>query len=250
MIRIVEGVYPHAIVEGNPGRSHVRSTEGIRTVGGAAGCYFRCGEAHHSQIWNVHVGGVRTVHCDIPVASSRRQPARSAESGYEDAAIRLTFVVERQGAVGVRLAVFSLIPAPQVKSAGDSADGFHVNCALRVHSHAGLDGLARPRRQTQTLIGGVIRRPRTNVRHHRLTVRAVVLAGWIAGGSSHSHIDSNREIGNSGRRAQPDSIPQKVPVGRGYGKYRDSRWGIDCAVAYEQEGAASRSLTVCGYLGE
>jgi len=69
-------------------------------------------------------------------------------------------------------------------------------------------------------------------------------------GSSHSHIDSNREIGNSGRRAEPDSIPQKVPVGRGYGKYRDSRWGIDCAVAYEQEGAASRSLTVCGYLGE
>jgi len=55
VIRIVEGIYPHAIVEGNPGRSQIRSAEGIRAIGGLAGGNFRCGEADHGQIWNIHV---------------------------------------------------------------------------------------------------------------------------------------------------------------------------------------------------
>src|SRR6266487_2278756 len=138
------------------------------------------------------------------------------------AAVRLTFVLERQGSVSVRPAVCSLIPAPQVKTAGDSADGFDVDCALRVHSHAGLDSLSCSRGQAQTLIGGVLRGSRPNVRCDRLTIRAVVLTGRVAGGSSLSHIDSNRVIGDSGRRVELDSIPQKVPVGRGYDKYRNS----------------------------
>src|SRR5207248_407388 len=83
-----------------------------------------------------------------------------------------------------------------------------------------------------------------------MTIRAVVLTGWIARNSRHSHVDSNLEIGDSGRRVEPDGLPQKVPIRRGYGKYRDSRGGGDCSVTYEQQADASRSLTVCGYLGE
>jgi hypothetical protein len=77
-----------------------------------------------------------------------------------------------------------------------------------------------------------------------------VLAGGVAGGSSFSHIDSNREVGNPGRRVEPDIIPQKVSVARRYDKYWDCRWRGDCAVAYEQKGNTSRSLTVRSYLGE
>src|SRR5437773_11688761 len=172
-------------------------------------------------MWNVHVRGVRSVYGNITVAASRRQSTGSAKRGYEQAAIRLTFVLERQASVRVRAAVSSLIPAPQVKTAGDSADGLDVDCALRVHSHAGLDSLSCSRGQAQTLIGGVLRGSRPNVRCDRLTIRAVVLTGRVAGGSSLSHIDSNLEIGDSGRRVELDSIPQKVPVGRGYDKYRD-----------------------------
>src|SRR5207253_10290606 len=36
----------------------------------------------------------------------------------------------------------------------------------------------------------------------------------------------------------------------GHSKYRDSGWGVNCTVAYEQESDASRSLTVRGYLAE
>ena len=57
-------------------------------------------------------------------------------------------------------------------------------------------------------------------------------------------------IGNASRRVEPDSIAQKVSVGGGHSKYRDSGWGVNCTVAYEQESDASRSLTVRGYLAE
>src|SRR5260370_31598463 len=45
-------------------------------------------------------------------------------------------------------------------------------------------------------------------------------------------------------------MPQKVPVGRGYDKYRYRRWGGDCTVTYEEESDALGGLTVRGYLGE
>src|SRR5207237_3589234 len=48
VVWIVQSVYPHAIVERNPGRGHVRSTEAIGAVGGTAGCNLRRGEADHS----------------------------------------------------------------------------------------------------------------------------------------------------------------------------------------------------------
>src|SRR4029077_16755710 len=110
---------------------------------------------------------------------------------------RLTFVLERQGPVGVRPAVRSLIPAPEIQAPRDSADGLDVDGALRVHSHAGLDGLACPGGQTQTLIGCVIRGSRTDERRYRLTIGAVVLTGGIGGDYRHSHIDSNLGIGDS-----------------------------------------------------
>src|SRR5260370_22783619 len=164
--------------------------------------------------------GVRSIHGNVPVASSRRQPAGRAKRGYEQAAIRLTFIFERQRSVSVRSAVCGFIPAPQVKTAGDSADRFDVDCALRVHSHAGLDGLPCSRGQTETFVGIVIRGSRTDVCRDSLTIRAVVLTGRVGRWSSHSYIDSDGVIGNSGR-VELDSIPQKVSVGRGYDKHRD-----------------------------
>src|SRR5437879_10057871 len=77
-----------------------------------------------------------------------------------------------------------------------------------------------------------------------------MLSGWIAGWNGRSRIDSNRVIGNSGRCVEHDGIPQKVAVGGGYDKYRDSRWGGGCTVAYEQERNAPRHLTIRGYLAE
>src|SRR5258705_11930313 len=125
------------------------------------------------------------------MASSGRKPTRTAKRGYEHAAIRLTLVLEGQGSVSVRAAVCSLIPAPQVKTAGDSADGLDVDVALRIHSHAGLDRLARARGQAQALIRCVLRGSRTNVCGHALTIRAVALTGGVAGGSRLSYIDSD-----------------------------------------------------------
>src|SRR5207248_1323409 len=148
------------------------------------------------------------------------------------------------------LAVFSLIPTPQIKPARDSAYGLDIDCALRVHDHAGLDSLTCPRRQTQTFIGGVSRGSRTNVCSDRLTIRAVVLAGGIAGGSSLGHIDSNRIVGDSSRRVVPDSIPQKVSIGGGNDKYRNSGWGVHCAVTYEEESNAAGRLTAPRYLAD
>src|SRR5258708_27861949 len=224
---------PNAFVEGNRGGGRIRSTEPVRTVGGVAACNFRCGEADHSYIGSVRVRGVGTVHCDVAIASARREPARTAKRGYEHAAIGLTLVLERQRSVSIRPGVRSLIPAPHVKTAGDSADGLDVDCPLRVHSHAGLDRLSCPGGQTETLIGIVLRGSRTNACRDSLTIRAVVLAGRVGWRSSHSHIDSDRVIGNAGRRVEPGGVPQKVPVGRGYNKYRDRRWGGDGTVTSE-----------------
>ena len=112
VIGIVQGIYPHAIVEGNPGSGRIRSAESIRAVSGVAACNLRCCEADHGQIWNVQVEWVRTVHRDVAIASARRQPARGAKSGYEDAAIRLTFVFKRQSSVRVRSTIGCLVPAP------------------------------------------------------------------------------------------------------------------------------------------
>jgi hypothetical protein len=186
-----------------------------------AACNFRSAKAYDSKIGSVRVRGVRIVYGNVSGASSGRKPARTAKWGYEHAAIGLAFVLEGQRSVGVRPAVGSFIPAPQVKAAGDSADGLDVDAALRVHSHAGLDCLSCSCGQTQTLIGGVLRGSRANVRCDRLTIRAVVLTGGIGGGNCHSYIDSDRVIGNSGGRVVPNIIPQKVSVGRGYDKYRD-----------------------------
>ena len=143
-----------------------------------------------------------------------------------------------------------MIPTPQIKPARDSAYGLDIDCALRVHDHAGLDSLTCPRRQTQTFIGGVSRGSRANVCSDRLTIRAVVLAGGVAGGSSLGHIDSNRIVGDSSRRVVPDSIPQKVSIGGGNDKYRNSGWGVHCAVTYEEESNAAGRLTVRRYLAE
>ena len=77
-----------------------------------------------------------------------------------------------------------------------------------------------------------------------------MLASGVGGGNVHSHIDSDRVIGDAGRRAKSDIAAQKVPVGRRYDKHRYSRWGGDSTVAYEQEGDAPRHLTVRGYLAE
>src|SRR5439155_23236753 len=48
VIGIVQGIDPHAIVEGNPGGGWVWSAEGIRAVSGVAACNFRRCEADHS----------------------------------------------------------------------------------------------------------------------------------------------------------------------------------------------------------
>src|SRR5206468_10274230 len=117
--------------------------------------------------------------------------------------------------VSVRAAVCSLIPAPQVKTAGDSADGLDVDCALRVHSHAGLDSLSCSRGQAQTLIEGVLRGSRPNVRCDRLTIRAVVLTGRVAGGGSLGPIIRIREMGVSGGGVDLAIIRKKAPVARG-----------------------------------
>src|ERR1700688_448353 len=180
---MVEAREPHSIVEWHSGRGGVRSTEGIRTIGGVAACNFRRGKADHRQIWNVGVRWVGIVYGDVAIASSWRHPTRTAKRSYEHTAIRLTFILERQRPVSVRPAVCSLIPAPQIKTAGHSADGLDVDIALRIHRHAGLDRLSCPRGQTETLIGRVICSPRTNVCRHRLTGRAVVLAGRVGGWS-------------------------------------------------------------------
>src|SRR5438552_3681121 len=112
MIRIVQGIDPHAIVEGNPGGDRIRSAEGIRAVSGAAACNFRCCQADHGQIWNVQVEWVSTVYRDVAIASARCHPARGAKRGYEDAAIRLTLVFKRHSSVRVRSTVRGLVPAP------------------------------------------------------------------------------------------------------------------------------------------
>src|SRR5260370_7413236 len=87
---------------------------------------------------------------------------------------------------------------------------------LRVHSHAGLDGLSCPRGQTETFVGIVIRGSRTNIRRDSLTVRAVVLTGRVGGRNGHSHMDSYREIENPARSVKPYSLPPKVPVAHLY----------------------------------
>src|SRR5207244_13314867 len=97
---------------------------------------------------SVEVRRVGSVHGYAAIAASPRHPALSARRGYEHAAVRLTFVLERQGSVSVRPAICCLIPAPQIKTAGDSADGLDVDCALGVHSHAGFDSLSCSRGQT------------------------------------------------------------------------------------------------------
>src|SRR5260370_19635960 len=167
---------------------------------------------------NVRVRGVRVVHGNVPIASSWRKPARTANRCYNHAAIGLAFVLERQGSISVRSAVGSLIPTPQIKTTGNSADRLDVDVALRVHGHAGLDSLACSRGQTQTLIGSVFRGSRTNVCRNSLTVRAVVLGGWVAGWNGGRRIDSDWEIGDSGGRVEPDGIPQEVSIGGGNGK--------------------------------
>src|SRR5260370_7820825 len=160
---------------------------------------------------SVRVRGVGSVHGDVAIAPSRRKPTGSAKRGYEQAAIRLTFIFERQRSVSVRSAVCGFIPAPQVKTAGDSADRFDVDCALRVHSHAGLDGLPCSRGQTETFVGIVIRGSRTDVCRDSLTIRAVVLTGRVGRWRTHSYIDSDGAIGNSGR-VELDSIPHNVSL--------------------------------------
>src|SRR5205085_12672529 len=205
---IVKTIEPHTIIKRNGGGCRVRSTEGIRAVAGVAAGNFRCAETHHSQIGNVHIGGIGTVHGNIAIASSRRHSAHFSEIADEDAAIRLTLVLEGQRAVSVWSAVCSFIPAPQVKTARNSADRFDIDRALWIYSHAGLDRLSRSCRQTQTLIGRVIRCSWTHVRGCGLTIRAVVLTSRVGRWSGHSHIDSNLITGNAAGRIEPDGIPE------------------------------------------
>ncbi len=105
--------------------------------------------------------------------------------------------------------------------------------ALRVHGHAGLDGLTRPGGQTQTLIGGVIRGSGTNECRAGLIGRTVVLVCGVRGGQGH--IDSNWVVREVVARIEPDCIYQEVSILRGYLKYRDSSLGENSTVANDQD---------------
>src|SRR5262249_55120869 len=141
VIRIVKGVNPHAIVERNARSGWVWSAESIRMIGRMAACNFRCSETDHSQVGNVQVSWIRTVHRDVAIASARRRSAHLAKIAYQDAAIRLSFIFKWERAVRVRTAIGSLIPAPQVKAARNSTDGLDIDRSLRIDNHARLHSL-------------------------------------------------------------------------------------------------------------
>ena len=105
-------------------------------------------------------------------------------------------------------------------------------------------------RQTQTLIGSVLRGSRTIVGGDRLTIGAVVLAGRIAGRGSDGHVDANRVIGNSSGRIEADSVTQKVSIAAGDDKYRNGAGSGHRAIAYKKKRDSSRDLAIGLYLSE